>query len=321
MIPFTFDELPSLVIIRILEWTCTLIFDDVANITPRKIPPKVEETFNDDSDDMENEFYENFTEWTPPTTPSSPFGRRMKQFLHLLLVSRSFYILLTESVRVDYMPIRRKLMDYQITKFLIFLETNVSIMHLEMERSYTESSFEGPNLTDIQNNCGPVWHNPILPTVMPQILSRCGWCDRQVFLLFAYLVPNLATKGLQKTKRNEPGKQHDTRNLSNLLYKERYQAGRGGQLHEFVVGNFQFAPTYRDDEEHTYIQRGLSILSFKNKQLDLQGEEGRYWLWFWPTDFCPYYIIDYERRLVMLGNVRPGESCDLDLRRIGIRID
>lgn len=282
-------HLPNEIIVRILEHVCTLIIEDLNDITPH-IKRAVTR-----SSVLKNEWQ---------------FGRRLKQFLHLLLVCRSFHNLVIDQVRVNSTPIRTKLLDLQMSKFMNILE----LSNVVSKTCNGRDQWGGIALRDIPEICGLVWHNPTFPTrnTFFGVFLNEGGLERDGIEWFAYLAPKLCKDGVFKTECKES--KHGSRDFNKLVYKKKYRISPEFRYRtfNFVVGKYRFGTTIDDT------WGGVSILSFKSNKFDLRGDEGRYWLWLFCSPWT-YFIIDYEE-LVVLGPHDRGNGIKLDLKRLGLRL-
>jgi hypothetical protein len=147
---------------------------------------------------------------------------------------------------------------------------------------------------------------------------------------------NLEEKEIHKSVKTDDALGNSPR-FDNLVYNRTYRFETGDCLWstfgiEFGVVRLKFLfilPVYTDSSRLPGLQGewvGTSILSFKNTQrgssLDersyeeeniMNGEEGRYWLWFVPNE--SYIFMDYEKSTAM--NVYQWR---FDIRRYGKRM-
>lgn len=108
---------------------------------------------------------------------SIPNGQLLNQFVKLQLVSKSFRMLLTCSVRVDKTPVRERLLDLHIQNYLEF----APIFDENTYRERYESYYWGrpvryaPRVSEVNDviltTCGQVWRSPPILGMLSQMFT------------------------------------------------------------------------------------------------------------------------------------------------------
>jgi len=245
----------------------------------------------------------------------NPYGETLNQYLRLLLVSRCFHRILTHYVRVDGIPIRKKLLDLQMQRLINFLE-------------FGGCSDSGRQIGQILDKCGYVWANPGSRNLILQLFSKEDYQSSEAEVFYIGLLPKMFQKELVKTVDNEeisprglarPGdlgsqeKKEDNSEddpnkeekpeFEDLVHNKTYRMNttrvglETSYSIEFVVGRYQFPFSFPEQSPSFYVSKGewigTSILSFKESvaETSWSGEEERYWLWFIPHQI--WILIDY----------------------------
>jgi len=267
----TFRDLPKDCVIRILELFCESVIGDL-------------------------------TDWNGKDS----YGALLHQYTQLLLVCRSFHSLTNLFVKVDGVPIRKKLIKEQKARFLDLLGT-IEIRWPNDPRPATSSTWHGP---DIQRNvlrlCGSAWNNSAVLENVPRLFKFENEHFEKMCLIWCYVAPKLFEKDLIDIKGILGGPtQWPT--FASLRHKKKYvmEDSYNNQV-EFVIGQYKFPWVYsvpgKYKLELDYDWVGMSILSFKDKFGKwFEGEEGRYWLWLampklhGEFHLWRYQIMDYKR--------------------------
>lgn len=266
-----FRGLPEEILVRILEYTCESIMNDA----------------------------------TSSHFPSSRcFGDTLNEFRKLHLVCHAFHRIITHCIKTHGLPIRQKLLDFQMEKLASFFETCYTLTAFRDDWSGTAISIE-----EIYEVCGAVWNNPAFVDFLPQLFAGDGHCSvvEETQWWFFYILPFVLEKELVEAEELPHATElHNVSSAYNLNYVNHtvYRVcgrGFGFDAFEFVQGKYVLPREFRFGEE-TWC--ATSILSFKNGTIRLNGPEGRYWLWYEVVGrsrdrdekICGYIIIDTRRR-------------------------
>lgn len=267
MSPYTLTELPLEILVRVLKFVGLGIVEDLIDISPRK-------------SSRQRRF----------EIPN--FAIKMKEFCDVVLVSRTFHKLFMEWVDIDSIPIRRKISEIQTMKFLNLLESHRFIEVLEENHAYICGNFLSTfqlGISHIQSLCGRVWLNPEFPMLLKQVFQYDKWLDRGVLYWFTYIAPTMCKKILTETAMGSilgPNYQRPARGLWSKPTPV-----------EIEVGKYQAGPWVTEDKR---TWTGVSILSFKSEDFNIDGKEGQYWLWFvrFRDSIEREWVIDYDTLIV-----------------------
>jgi len=276
-------------IIRILEFVCELIIKELTTLT-----------FN----------------------PATRYGRTLKQFLQLNLVSKSFHDILAYSVRVDGQLVKKRLLDLQMQKFTTYLE----FADILGRTVYSSERTSRSETEVIQDRCGQVWRNPAFIDIVPQVFGEQHWITSEAAIYFLFQLTKFLDKEDVDTERNRDQHtsifrssaiindedEHDHKDIytlrdefefDHLVSNQTYRMETSHDVSlprgvDFVVGKYKFPLQLAVSIPEVWMKGtliGTSILSFRDsvyvrwtrKQQIYQdrireGEEGRYWLWVYP---------------------------------------
>jgi len=178
----------------------------------------------------------------------------------------------------------------------------------------------GLSIPDIYLICGNIWRHPDVLDIFLQLWGNNGYgfsvADGPKVWLFSQ-VPSLFPQELRA--RNPK--------LSSSQKYEIFQIWNNRERgeFEFVLGRYHFRrdiPVFGDTA-----WRGTSILSLRHGELQLEAEEGRYWLWYhlWWNEYKKYgsqdehvdayKVVDY-RDMIVIDN----EGGRWDLMNYGARL-
>jgi hypothetical protein len=93
----------------------------------------------------------------------TPCHKLLHPFVQLHLVSRTFHAVLTHYVRVDGVPVRKRLLDMQLGKFINLVKTS---------SRFAGYDFLGCDLSSVLKHSGHVWKNPSLVKIFPQLFAQ-----------------------------------------------------------------------------------------------------------------------------------------------------
>ena len=263
----------------------------------------------------------------------TPCHKLLHPFVNLHLVSRTFHAVLTHYVRVEGLPVRKRLLDLQMGKFMNLVKTS---------STFARDDFLGCEVSPVLKHCGHVWKNPRLVKIFPQLFVQSSILEPAAARFFLSWGPELFKDLLVETKNDGEDPESTNFHLSNLsnsqvevqqstyrnkpfydrvfanlALKNRYRFDTPGWERsriEFVVGRKKFPYIFLAGRSGFWI--GTSVLSFKYKGLrrdnDIYGigettlneTVGRYWLWFIPS--YRYLLIDFETLTFI-----DSEVCDL----------
>ena len=309
--------LPQELIIRVLECVCELIIKDLTTLTFKP-------------------------------AQRLGYGRSLKQFRELNLVSNSFHDLLAYSIRVDGQLVKKTLLDLQMQKFTTYLELAYILGRTAV--------------SDLHKIFGPVWRNPAFINIVPELLGGNTWITPEAAIYFLFQLRKFLDKDQVDTERNRDQDasifsssaiinaedEHDDKDIctlgddfdfnhlvSNQTYhmhtKDCSNLPRGV---EFVVGKYKFPLQLAVHIPKVWMTGtliGTSILSFRDslyvrwsrKQQIYQDRirewnEGCYWLWFIPNQ--AYIFIDCRNLIAEVSNGSCREPTKFDLSKYGEEI-
>jgi hypothetical protein len=233
---------------------------------------------------------------------STPYGQLLNQFVQLQLVSKSFRMLLTCSVRVDKIPVRKRLLELQIQKFTHYLEfapifDKNSYRHT-YERYYRVGRTQryAPHVSEVKDmiltTCGPVWRSPAILSILSQMFTG-GRLTYETTIFFVsqlrkFLKPELvdglgkkddltgAFAGLdirtsEETLKGDIYELEDKPQVRELVYTQTYSMDTRENWKsplgiEFIAGRFKFPVKFPVHIEKLLEGEliGMSILSFKD---------------------------------------------------------
>jgi hypothetical protein len=225
--------------------------------------------------------------------PRPLYGATLNYFLQLLLVSRCFHRILTLYIRVDGIPVRKRLLDLQMQRLINFLEFG---------------SGHYKQISGIRTTCGYVWGNPGSPSLIFKLFVEERYQASETAFFHMCLLPKLFEKEnlttvedkeetfplAPRSARNKMGHRPELGDpIHNKTYKINTWRCRRATTIEFEVGRCKFPFRLPDRTTMGYESVkgewiGISILSFKESitaspwevgEKTFNGEEGRYWLW------------------------------------------
>lgn len=224
------------------------------------------------------------------------FGEKLKQYRRLLLVNKTFSILLSSRVRVDGQLLRNKLLDMQEENFI----------HLIGSSTIPLDSYQSDlwlNEYNTSSSCGPIRKSPRLYNVLHLLFYFYEHVNKDYLLTFFYFIPRTLKNRLSLIP-NIPVETQGTLKEPSVVGEEYRWDFKFNSLN-FTLGKYRLGPFEARVRRRGHrlnplstTWTGVSITSFNTYwgQGETDSDDFMYWLWYHRAQgrIWNYYIVDYK---------------------------
>lgn len=226
----------------------------------------------------------------------SQFGEKLGQYRRLLLVNKTFSILLSSRVRVDGQLLRNKLLDMQEENFIHLIDSST----IPLEWDHGELWLNEYNTS---SSCGPIQKSPRLYDVLHLFFYFYEHIYEDYLLTFLYFIPRTLKNQLNLIP-NIPVETQGTLKEPSTVGEECRWDFNSKSLN-FTLGKYRLGPFEARVRRHNYRMNplsttwtGVSITSFNADwgQGETDSDDFMYWLWYHRAQgrIWSYYIVDYK---------------------------